>query len=235
MTITTSQYVKIIKHHQENTRNCILVDTVKSRQKRTRRTILNSARCIQNQLEGKGYKAAMITTTYAPDQEWSSLDITALIKSIREYLRAKGFNFHYLWKLELTQAGKPHYHLVIWLPKGVTLPKPDKRGWWSKGLTRIEWIRKNAIGYVAKYLAKKDSLVLDVPKGARLCGAGGLSVNSRIFRSWWNFPAYVREFFVFPQKIIRVLGGFQNALGDFLASKYQVVSIFPLIIQRIRA
>lgn len=233
MNNNASENVKFFKDMQVYYPNAILVDTQKNRQRRTRRTILNSARCIQNQLEGKGYRAAMITTTYAPNEEWNSKDITVLTKSIREYLKRKGYPFYYVWKLELTKAGKPHYHLVVWLPKGVTLPKPDKRGWWSKGHTRIEWIKKNAVGYVAKYLAKAETSVYDIPAGARLCGSGGLSATSRIFRAWWNFPAYVREFFAYPQKITRTLGGFISVFGEFLESQYQVLSKFPLIIRKI--
>jgi hypothetical protein len=225
---------EFVKSTLENFPDAILVDTKKNRQKRTRRTILNSARGIQNELEGKSYRSAMITATYAPNEEWNPRDITVLIKSIREYLKNRGVDkFRYVWKLELTKAGKTHYHVVFWLPKGLTLPKPDKRGWWSKGCTRIEWIKKNAVGYVAKYLSKSDDSVFDIPAGARLCGSGGLCDSARVFRSWWNFPAYVRSFFGYPQKITRILGGFVSASGDFLKSQYEVLSKFPLIIMRL--
>jgi hypothetical protein len=163
---------------------------------------------------------------------------------------------------------------LIWLPRGYSLPKPDNRGWWKKGLTRIEWIKKNGAAYIAKYCAKSglgsavNSLELknkafdysqDVqafkkslphasykkqshtaqgifPSGARLHGCGGLSLDNRWRRSWWNLPAYVRKKFdSFNFKVVRAVGGgfISRLTGEWMPSAFEVLSISPLIVLRI--
>jgi hypothetical protein len=112
----------------------------------------------------------------------------------------------YCWVAELTQAGRVHYHMIVWLPQGLTLPKPDKQGWWPHGHTKIEWARK-PVGYLAKYASKGDAQNL-FPKGLRLHGRGGLDTPGRQMVTWWLLPRYVREEFDRPgQRITRARGG----------------------------
>jgi hypothetical protein len=129
----------------------LVLDPIAMRLKRMSKTVKNSARLHTEDIQKGGYRfrCAMLTLTYAPGAEWQAKDITGLLKNIRDYMRRKGQSFRYVWVLELTKAQRPHYHVLIWLPKGMTLPKPDKRGWWSLGSTRIEWV-KNPVGYIAK-------------------------------------------------------------------------------------
>jgi hypothetical protein len=93
--------------------------------------------------------------------------------------------------LEFQKSGNPHYHLLLWLPLGITLPKPDKRGWWPCGFTKIEWA-KNAVGYIAKYASKGDSLVQPA-KGARMHGNGGMTGQALLEQRWWKLPQWLRE------------------------------------------
>jgi hypothetical protein len=126
--------------------------------------------------------------------------------------------------LELTKKGVPHYHLVVWLPKGVTLPKPDKRGWWPHGSTRIEWAR-NAVGYIAKY-ASKGTEGHAFPRGARLNGSGGLSIQARIERRFWTLPLYVRLAFDTIVDIRKTPGGFLvKDTGEFIESMFQFIGV----------
>ncbi|WP_121443249.1 rolling circle replication-associated protein [Alkalispirillum mobile] len=137
-----------------------------------------------------GFRAAMVTLTYAHDDQWSPRHISELIKRARQWLKRRRLRLRYTWVLELTRRGRPHYHIMLWLPRRVRLPKPDKAGWWPHGLTRIEWAR-NAVGYLAKYASKDIEGAL--PKGARIHGNGGLNDAARAERAWWLCPAYVRE------------------------------------------
>ena len=171
-----------------------------------RHTVLTSARLIAEALQRGGfrYRAAMLTTTYRPDVEWSPRHVSELLQHIRKYLHRRfTVQLVYVWVQESTQAGRPHYHIVLFLPKGITLPKPDKQGWWPHGMTRIEWARK-AVGYIAKYASKGSD---DMPKGARCCGVGGMTPTQRQERRWWRLPERIRATTVPADDIQRAVGG----------------------------
>jgi len=123
---------------------------------------------------------------------------------------------------EFTKKGRPHYHLLIWLPRGITLPKPDKRGWWPYGMTKIEWAY-NAIGYIAKYASKADSLHRPA-LGARMHGNGGLTEDALLEARWWKLPAWAREQCQPSDKLRRRIGGgiLNPDTGEVLLTPWRV-------------
>jgi hypothetical protein len=133
----------------------------------------------------------MVTLTYAPEHDWAPHQISGLIRAVRQWLKRRGVAIRHVWVQEFTKKGRPHYHVLLWLPHGLTLPKPDKRGWWPWGMTKIEWAR-NAIGYIAKYASKADSLCKPAP-GAHMHGSGGLTDDALLEQRWWKLPAWARE------------------------------------------
>jgi hypothetical protein len=174
-----------------------------------RRATLNAGDRITEGLQEGGfrYRAAMITPTYRDIDAWSGRHVSTLLRSIRRYLLARGHKLRYVWVSELQARGAVHYHLVVWLPKGVTLPKPDKAGWWPHGSTRIEWARK-PVGYLTKYATKGGDGETEFPKGLRLHGRGGLDELQRRVVSWWCLPRYVRDAFpIIGWRVVRAPGG----------------------------
>lgn len=195
-----------------------------ARLKRMRRGVLTSARLMREDLERGGFRcrAAMLTLTYRPDADWDRKQVTALVRQVREYLRRRGHRCRYVWVLETTRAGKPHYHLLFWLPRGITLPKPDKRGWWPHGWSKIEWAR-NPVGYLAKYASKGSEHPF--PPGSRLHGNGGLSPESRAERAWWMAPGWLREVSTPVDRPARAPGGgwLLRRTGEWLPSPWVLV------------
>lgn len=164
----------------------------------------------------------MLTTTYREDGQWSPRHVSELLQNVRHWLARRGHRLRYAWVLELTKRGRPHYHVLVWLPRGLTLPKPDKQGWWRWGMTRIEWV-KRAVGYAAKYASKGETGAL--PKGARLYGCGGHTGQAlREFR-WWKLPVWLRDQ-VTPDDRCRPMrgGGWVSmASGEVYASLWRVI------------
>lgn len=201
-------------------------DRKAQRLRRMKQNVITSARLNVEEAQRGGFRGrwAMLTCTYREDVRWVALQLTELLKCLRAYATRCGFVARYTWVLELTKRGRPHYHVLIWLPKGRTLPKPDKQGWWKHGMTKIEWAR-NAVGYLAKYASKGDDYNLNVlPKGARLSGFGGLNKESRTELRWWKLPLWVREVWTQVCDVARTKGGYVNRQdGEFLASRYLVV------------
>lgn len=130
------------------------------------------------------YRVAMITLTYRRDGMWSEKQIAELLKHYREWFRRNAKDeiipeCHYVWVMELTQIGRPHYHIVMWMPKGIKPPMPDKQGWWSHGSTEAKFAH-SPVGYIVKYASKGETKSgSHLPHRARLWGYGGLKMVER--------------------------------------------------------
>lgn len=183
------------------------------------------------QAGGFRWRPAMLTLTYREERPWEPRDISETLKRIRQWMGRRGHKLRLAWVAELTARGAVHYHACIWLPKGLTLPKPDKQGWWPHGHTRIEWARR-PISYMVKYTSKgEDSFRLDehgnfqritFPKGCRIHGRSGLDLAQRRIVAWWCLPRYVREnFSKVGSRIVRANGGgwLDHDTGQWLPSQ----------------
>jgi len=203
-----------------STSHTIAIDRSASRLKRLKSSVLTASR-LHCQTKPK-WRVVMITPTYAPSNSWDSRDITGLVKHIRKWLARKGIEMRYVWVLEYTKKGAPHYHMLVWLPLGITLPYPDKRGWWTKGWTNQEWAR-NAIGYIAKYASKGSDLVQYV-RGARHHGNGGLDGEALLEQRWWKLPSWIRGSVTPADCVRRNPGGgvLLPATGEIFASPWEV-------------
>jgi len=170
-----------------------------------RRAVLNTADLVRDATAGMRYQAVMVTPTYRDPDAWASRHMSELTDRITKWAKRGGFRTYYVWVAELTQAGRVHYHLVVWLPAAKLLPMPDRAGWWKHGMTRTE-AAHNGPGYLAKYVSK-GSAVQALPKGLRLHGRGGLTEDMRLVVRWWLLPRYVRENFPLPSSVRRAEGG----------------------------
>lgn len=176
----------------EESRGFQAIDVVARRLGRMRRKVKSAARYFA-QLRGEFDYAAFVTLTYRDDVEWGPRHVSDFLLHVRRHLARERITFRYVWVLELTKRGRPHFHCMIWLPHGVKIPKPDQAGWWPHGMTKIERAR-DSIGYLMKY-ASKGLDGEDLPRGARICGAGGLYRLGRRFVRYWLLPRYVRTHF----------------------------------------
>ena len=191
---------------ETNLPDTIRINARDSRGKKLRHNVITSARLIAEGLQEGGfrYRAVMVTLTYRPEVQWFPRHVSEFLDRARKHLHRRfAAPLIYVWVHESTKAGRPHYHVVLFLPRGITLPKPDKQGWWPHGMTRIEWARK-AVGYIAKYASKGSD---DMPKGARCCGTGGMTPSQRQVRRWWRLPGRIRATTVPEDDVRRATGG----------------------------
>jgi hypothetical protein len=138
-----------------------------------------------------------------------------------QWARRLGFALPRVWVAELQTRGAVHYHVLAWLPKGRTLPKSDKRGWWPHGMTRTEAARC-AVGYLAKY-ASKGQDAGTFPPGLRLHGHGGLEESRRPLYSWARMPGWVRALLAADRFPKRAAGGGVVTLdGEWFDSPWRV-------------
>jgi hypothetical protein len=159
--------------------------------------VLSAASVIEDQLQDAGirYRAALLTFTYREGAAWNPRQISEALRRARQYCERRGWFFHCVWRFEFGSArGRPHYHVVVWLPRGVTLPKFDNQGWWPHGMTNAKWARR-PVGYIAKYAAAEASFPpgFSGTRGARWFGVVGLGAIGRLRARWRAAPGWVRK------------------------------------------
>jgi hypothetical protein len=164
------------------------------------RTHLSAASRVMG-LADPGFRAMvpwMVTLTYADDAKWASGHIAGAMQAFRHWHRKKGLGeaVRAVRVAELTKRGRVHYHLVIWLPPGVSMPHWDRdqsnrARFWCHGSTKSERLRSH-VGYLMKYLSKMGEFH-EFPKGLRAYGVSGLSTCARSVRAWYGMPEWVRR------------------------------------------
>lgn len=125
------------------------------------------------------YRKTFITLTYRPGVDWSRRHISDFLMHARKWLAARGCVLRYAWVAELQGRGALHYHVLVWVPRRLRLPRPDASGWWPHGMSNVETAR-SPVGYMVKYASKtRPEDLARLPKGVRLHGNGGHDPVSR--------------------------------------------------------
>lgn len=212
--------------------NDVYIDRFDSRIWRLRKNVITSARLLVDNMTNGGFRyfLGMLTLTYAPGVDWQPHHIPDLQKRIRSWLRYRGHRYAFVWVCELQERGAPHYHILIWVPHGLRLPKADQCGWWPYGSTRIEKVEK-PIGYLIKYLSKGQDSIHRYGKGQRTHGSGGLDPKSKRERRWWLAPRYVREKWPDCEDDVRPAPGggwVSRSTGEWIASPWKFIGWDPV-------
>lgn len=207
------------------------------RYKRLRRNIGVAAKLheISLPIGKKNHNVVMVTLTYRVDS-WQPFHISRYTDAVRKWMhRRTGEKLKYLWVAEMQKRGVIHYHVLFWMPRGVTMPKADKQGWWPHGSSRTEKAVA-PVKYAMKYASKLDSKE-GFPYGARTYGVGGLVEADRGARRWFNFPAFIKARASVADRWDRSLGGgwLERATGQIWPSEWGLcrLSKFNISIVRI--
>ncbi len=167
-----------------------------------------------------------VTLTYRGVDDWKPDHIAYAIRLYRQWCKRVGVPCRYTWVAELQNRGAVHYHLLAWLPRGISMPKWDKpRGrrsvaFWPHGMTNTE-VARSGIGYLMKYLSKLGEFHR-FPAGLRLYGIGGLDAQSRQIRGWYGLPTWVKKTYGVGDVIRRAGGLVVQATGEFLSPAFSV-------------
>jgi hypothetical protein len=139
--------------------------------------------------------------TYVGVDDWRPDHQSKATERFKRHCKRQNIPCRYLWVAELQKRGAVHYHLLVWLPQGVSMPHWDRSTtsrsgrtiapFWPHGMTNTEKARAG-VGYLMKYVAKLDG-DSQFPKGLRLYGVGGLDQQSRAIRAWHNLPEWAKR------------------------------------------
>ena len=175
------------------------------------------------------HNVVMVTLTYAKIEDWQPKHIATYISHVRKWLdrRTAGVhNLRYVWVAELQKRGAVHYHVLMWLPRGYTMPKADKQGWWKHGSSKTEQAVA-PVKYIMKYASKLDQKGTDgngFPAGCRMFGVGGLDKPGRASRRWLNYPTFIKGRASINESWKRAEGGgwLEEATGIIWPSEWGV-------------
>lgn len=176
----------------------------------------------------RGYVAKFITLTYRNGDDWRPGHIGDFTRALRRWFARHGEVFRMGWVSELQQRGAVHYHAVIFVPRSMFLPCPDRCGWWPHGMSNVQTAR-NPVGYLTKYASKAtEADALSFPKGARMHGVCGLSKERRRWQRTYLAARWVRRVFVDALgslrdvDLVKVGGGWvDRASGLFVRSPWR--------------
>jgi hypothetical protein len=150
--------------------------------RRMRRVVVAGSQASVAQFSGRGerYRVLFVTLTYRENAEWDRKQIARYVQRVRDRALSQGYAVSYQWVLELTKRGRPHYHVIWYVPAECFLRQADRAGDWGQGFSQTARA-KNPVGYVIKYASKgADSCQLGtIPRHARLFGVGGASYDER--------------------------------------------------------
>lgn len=203
------------------------IDTKRSKVARLQRSVMTGGKLHAASMAAEyARKTAtiMATLTYARDGEHDAQDIKECLRRARQWANRRRIVLRYVWVAELTRRGRLHYHVLFFLPPMVRLPMFDQNGWWTKGMTRLEWARQ-PLAYLAKY-ASKGGGSGKYPKGTRTHGTGGLDKDQRNERRYSLAPQWVRYWFDLEDRPAPAEGGgwYSRVTGHWQESPFFVVS-----------
>jgi hypothetical protein len=198
---------------------------VQRRIRRMRRVVISSAEAARLELGacGEPWHTVFITLTYRPGVRWAADQCGSYISSLRALAASEGYKIRYQWVLELTKLGTPHYHILVWLPAGRKVPKPDESGMWPHGWSNVQRARKG-VGYLVKYATKGGLGFHRIPKGARLFGVGGGGAAEKLAAHRAGLPAWLDAALEPGSRASKVkgLGWRDKDTGEFFKPKYRL-------------
>lgn len=190
----------------------VVVNTRLNRFRRMRYNVVASSNMLNADATRGGFRVrpVFITLTYRTIDQPEPRHISEFLKRVRQHLKRRAEQCRYAWVAELQERGVLHYHVILWLPHGMKIPKPDQSGWWPHGWSNIKTAR-SPVGYLANYAGKLKGKACEagyhIPRGFRLYGVGGLDAEDRAKRAWANLPGWLRDRTTPEDRCKRIRGG----------------------------
>ncbi|NKA35782.1 inovirus Gp2 family protein [Ralstonia solanacearum] len=160
----------------------------KKRRSKARRRVLQATEELRRFALGARLRAVVLTLTFANDASFSPRHISAFLACVRQMLKRRGHVLPYAWVLE--RAARLHYHLVLWLPRDISLDRERLKKWWPWGSTWTQGCR--SVKAWGRYMAKLGGMAF-LPKGARVFGYGGLDASGKRAVQRVALPQWLRS------------------------------------------
>ncbi|KVC47354.1 hypothetical protein WI71_11015 [Burkholderia diffusa] len=182
--------------------------TEKKRKTKARKRMSRVIREQRRHARAMGLRAVALTLSFESDYEFSPGHISDFLERVRKALKRLGHSLPYTWVLE--RAGRLHYHLMLWLPRGFRLDKEKLAGWWPWGATWAASCRQ--VKAWGRYIAKFNCMPR-IPKAARLFGYGGLDACGKAAVQHAALPRWLQALVPCGTAVRRFPGGGWANLG----------------------
>ena len=173
-----------------------------------------------------GWEAIAVCLTYRDLEAWEKgkRALSKYLNALRMYItRRYRVRFLYCWVREMQARGVPHYHVLLIVPKGVRIPKPDQ-SWWSWGMSNVKLLRfrgrKRIEYYLMDYLEKEIEEVNGVEylKHSHVFGVSQLVKTD----AWWSYVDFHR----YLKKLCYIRFGERPQLHiAYICGKLRVIAI----------
>jgi hypothetical protein len=145
----------------------IVIDSFEVRLGRMKSRIIDWASKVDKWRSSNQARLVMVTLTYRRVGDYRPGHIGDYLRNLKKRLGKDLLAF--AWVAELQLRGAVHYHVMLLVVGGADIPKPDKHGYWTHGMSKIETAR--TAYYLVSYAGKKYQKDLSkYPKSCRLYG-----------------------------------------------------------------
>lgn len=211
-----SRFAELVKKIETSPSLSVEQKRRRKKQRAKLRNIITEANRMS--VSNKTYALCM-TLTYESTDDFQTKNISSFIDKLRRWLRrVHKRQLVYVWALERESC--LHYHLIVWLPIGVSLSLDRLSKWWSFGSTWIERCRDVSRwgSYIAKFTKPKKLFL----RGTRLYGYGGLDEAAKTAIARKSMPVWLRKLLPFGERARRRKGGGWENLdtGEVYLSPY---------------
>lgn len=195
--------------------------------RRARKSVLIALNSLKFYVNRGTHVMKLITLTFSDIMQFKNFidknGLNTYLTNLRIHIEKKlsgRKDFFYLWVLEVQERAVPHYHLILVLPKGISIKFPDKSNWhW--GSSNIRTVSPQKYRSMFSYLTKSFKFKRDLSN----------IILNRYSRELFNFLRVAPYLFSLKRKI-RIFGICQKLKTDLFFESLNFKDYLKILLKR---
>lgn len=195
--------------------------------RRARKSVLIALNSLKFYVNRGTHVMKLITLTFSDIMQFKNFidknGLNTYLTNLRIHIEKKlsgRKDFFYLWLFEVQERAVPHYHLILVLPKGVSIKFPDKSNWhW--GSSNIRTVSPQKYRSMFSYLTKSFKFKRDLSN----------IILNRYSRELFNFLR-VAPYLLSLKRKIRIFGICQKLKTDLFFESLNFKDYLKILLKR---
>lgn len=195
--------------------------------RRARKSVLIALNSLKFYVNRGTHVMKLITLTFSDIMQFKNFidknGLNTYLTNLRIHIEKKlsgRKDFFYLWVLEVQERAVPHYHLILVLPKGISIKFPDKSNWhW--GSSNIRTVSPQKYRSMFSYLTKSFEFKRDLSN----------IILNRYSRELFNFLR-VAPYLLSLKRKIRIFGICQKLKTDLFFESLNFKDYLKILLKR---